>query len=42
MTFKGFIAMIAKVISKFPPSWTVVVFAGLTLLVVLAVKRIFF
>ena len=42
MSFKNIISMISKVISKFPPSWTIIVFAGLTLLVVLAVKRIFF
>lgn len=42
MNFRGFLSMLMKVVSKFPPSWTIVVFAGLSLLVVLAVKRIFF
>lgn len=42
MDFREFLALIVKILGKMPPLWVAVCFLVLTLLVVLAIKRIFF
>lgn len=42
MDFRDFLRLIVRIISKMPPLWVAVCFLVLTLLVVLAIKRIFF
>lgn len=42
MDFRDLLRLIVKILGKFPPLWVAVVFLVLCLLVVLAIKRIFF